>query len=66
LADTMSSYWVNFAKTGDPNGTGLPHWPAFSAIHDRGIELGSQVKPATLPPTERLDALKKNGFDSMF
>lgn len=24
LADTMSSYWVNFARTGDPNGAGLP------------------------------------------
>jgi hypothetical protein len=42
--------------------TGRP----FGATHDRGIELGTEVKPATLPPTERLDALKKNGFDSMF
>jgi para-nitrobenzyl esterase len=66
LAETMSSYWVNFAKTGDPNGAGLSHWPAFSETGDHGIELGTQVKPATLPPTERLDALKKNGFDSMF
>ena len=66
LADMMSSYWVNFATTGDPNGAGLPHWPAFGTTPDRGLELGTQVKPATLPPTERLDALKKNGFGSMF
>jgi para-nitrobenzyl esterase len=29
LADMVSSYWVNFAKTGDPNSASLPAWPVF-------------------------------------
>jgi para-nitrobenzyl esterase len=30
LADIMSAYWVNFAKTGQPNGEGLPWWEPFT------------------------------------
>jgi para-nitrobenzyl esterase len=29
VADSMSSYWLSFAKDGDPNGAGLPEWPAY-------------------------------------
>jgi para-nitrobenzyl esterase len=40
IADVMSSYWVNFATTGDPNGKGLAHWPAVSEKPDSTMQVG--------------------------
>ncbi len=31
LADKMSSAWINFAKTGNPNHNGLPQWPEYNS-----------------------------------
>lgn len=54
LEEAMSSYWVNFAKTGDPNGEGLPVWPAFNDNNPEIIELGDEVKVTPLPYMEQL------------
>jgi para-nitrobenzyl esterase len=45
IADMMSSYWANFASTGDPNGKGLPHWPSVSEAEGMTMELGDTNKP---------------------
>jgi para-nitrobenzyl esterase len=40
----MSSYWVNFAATGNPNGKGLPEWPVYNPKKGaRNIVLGDTV-----------------------
>jgi len=44
LADQMSSYWVNFATTGDPNGKGLPTWTSYDATDEPYLELGDAVQ----------------------
>lgn len=43
LADEMSSYWIRFAATGNPNGAGLPEWATYDDKSRYVMKFGSRV-----------------------
>jgi para-nitrobenzyl esterase len=55
LAEVMSSYWVNFATTGDPNGKGLPAWPVYDLQSERAMGLGDRIEAVEIPNKPGLD-----------
>lgn len=62
LADTMTSYWVNFAANGDPNAAGLPMWPAFKEkTNDKAMLLGDKLEVGT-----GIDAARVAFFDDIY
>jgi para-nitrobenzyl esterase len=61
LSEMMSSLWVNFVKTGNPNGPGLPAWPAFTE-QDQKVMFFDPASSAR--PIPNLDKLK--AFDAYY
>lgn len=57
LAELMSSYWANFAKTGNPNGEWLPLWPAYKAKDGIVMIFNEHSMVGELPGKEGLDFL---------
>ncbi len=58
LAGQMSSYWVNFARTGDPNGPGLPDWPFFNNETNQAMEFADSSAMIIIPHLEQLKFLE--------
>ncbi len=54
LAEIIQQYWVNFAKTGNPNGKGLPYWPAFDATKPTTMQFANGASLITLPNSEQI------------
>jgi para-nitrobenzyl esterase len=55
LSATMMTYWTNFATTGDPNGSGVPAWPAFSAARPTLLRIGDRIEPMEPLPQQRME-----------
>jgi len=60
VADDMSSYWINFAATGNPNGKGLPEWPAFNSADQKRMNFGNTVSAENVKNKAALDFLEAN------
>ena len=59
LADQMSSYWSNFAKTGNPNGAALLNWPVYTKETKQIIQLDTMSQVVRLPTEQKLNVLSK-------
>jgi len=55
LSDAMSSYWANFAKTGNPNGEGLVNWGAYNSNDSKAMILGDKIEFKEHPFKQQLE-----------
>ena len=61
VAEEMSSYWGNFARSGNPNGPSLPVWPAFTTTDSKVLYIGD---PTTVGGVRNINSLSV--FDSVY
>lgn len=57
ISDTISTYWVNFAKRGDPNGSGVPTWPQFTEQAPNVMYFNGDAHPGPVPTVRGLEVL---------
>ncbi len=57
LGKAMRAAWVQFAKTGNPNGPGLAVWPRYEAQNEQCLEFADTVSAVQLPGISRIDML---------
>jgi para-nitrobenzyl esterase len=56
LSDLIQAYWINFAETGDPNGTDLPNWPNFTEKDQNVLYFDTSASAKPIPNLAKLKA----------
>jgi para-nitrobenzyl esterase len=60
LGELMRGYWTQFAKTGDPNGPGLPRWPVYDPKADLVLEIGHEIRLRPTPHADRFTVFERS------
>ena len=55
VAEILQQYWVNFAKTGNPNGKGLPYWPTFDKDKATTMQFSNGASLIMVPNRKQID-----------
>ena len=55
VSEILQQYWVNFAKTGNPNGTGLPYWPTFDESKPTTMQFSNGASLIMVPNRKQID-----------
>ena len=59
VSDLMQRFWINFASTGDPNGPGLPRWPAFDERAKTAMIFDPTPSARPLPHADRIETFDR-------
>ncbi|MFQ5636306.1 MAG: carboxylesterase family protein, partial [Gammaproteobacteria bacterium] len=65
ISRLVSDYWVQFARTGNPNRRGLPEWPAYTGDHPVVMEFGETAKLHTNHLPERMEYHERRGIANL-
>jgi para-nitrobenzyl esterase len=61
MSELMNAYWVQFARTGNPNRESLPEWPAYTADRPWVLEFGDEIVLQDVFLEERIAYHKDRG-----
>ena len=59
VAEIIQQYWVNFAKTCNPNGKGLPYWPSFDKDKPTTMQFSNGASLIMVPNREKIDFIDR-------